>query len=207
MNMKKSEKGITLIALIITIVIMLILAIVTIAAVKGEGIIGKAKQAKADYQNAQVEEQNVIDQYLAEMENLAGDNSVGGNNTITEGEEEKNPNIASYTEENVPIPVGFKYVEGTKDTGVVVENEADGSQFVWVPVTEEILAYGLGTAEYREPDVVAGRSAETEANNTIDTTEAGYGTLYDNDSTNLNIINNILGTTYTKAVEFLAVLQ
>src|SRR5574344_1034616 len=41
--------------------------------------------------------------------------------------------IASVTDENVPIPNGFNYVEGTKDTGVVIQDSI-GNQFVWVPV-------------------------------------------------------------------------
>lgn len=52
-------------------------------------------------------------------------------------------NIKELTEDGVPIPKGFYYVTGTKDTGVVIsdnladENQADGNtgnQFVWVPV-------------------------------------------------------------------------
>src|SRR5574344_2051037 len=41
--------------------------------------------------------------------------------------------IASVTDENVPIPKGFTYVEGTKNTGVVIQDD-NGNQFVWVPV-------------------------------------------------------------------------
>ena len=43
--------------------------------------------------------------------------------------------IASITEDGVPIPKGFTYKEGKKDTGVVIE---DGShnEFVWIPSTE-----------------------------------------------------------------------
>ena len=45
----KSEKGITLIALIITIIVLLILAGVTISAINGnENVMEKAKQAKED---------------------------------------------------------------------------------------------------------------------------------------------------------------
>ena len=52
-------------------------------------------------------------------------------------------NVKTVTEEGVPIPKGFYYVTGTKDTGVVIsDNQADennengnnGNQFVWVPV-------------------------------------------------------------------------
>ena len=43
--------------------------------------------------------------------------------------------IASITEDGVPIPKGFTYKEGTKATGLVIE---DGShnQFVWIPSTK-----------------------------------------------------------------------
>lgn len=51
--------------------------------------------------------------------------------------------VKSLTEDGVPIPKGFYYVTGTKETGVVIsDNQADennesgnnGNQFVWVPV-------------------------------------------------------------------------
>ena len=35
----------------------------------------------------------------------------------------------------VPIPIGFTYNEGTKDTGLVIQDEK-GNEFVWVPATE-----------------------------------------------------------------------
>ena len=37
--------------------------------------------------------------------------------------------------EGVPIPIGFTYKEGTKDTGLVIQDEK-GNEFVWVPATE-----------------------------------------------------------------------
>ena len=43
--------------------------------------------------------------------------------------------IADATEEGVPIPKGFKYVTGTKETGTVIEDSI-GNQFVWIPATE-----------------------------------------------------------------------
>src|SRR5574344_905321 len=48
--------------------------------------------------------------------------------------------IASVTHENVPIPKGFTYVEGTKDTGVVIQDSI-GNQFVWVPVDGTNVKY------------------------------------------------------------------
>ena len=49
MKRTKTQKGITLIALIITIVVLLILAVVTINAVQDGGIIGHAKNASKEY--------------------------------------------------------------------------------------------------------------------------------------------------------------
>ena len=54
------------------------------------------------------------------------------------------PNIKEVTSENVPIPEGFYYVGGTKDTGLVIsdvegddlDNTLQGNQFVWVPVNQ-----------------------------------------------------------------------
>ena len=50
----------------------------------------------------------------------------------------------AITEDGVPIPKGFYYIGGTKDTGVVisdVENDSmedgTGKQFVWVPVLKD----------------------------------------------------------------------
>ena len=63
-------------------------------------------------------------------------NEVIGN-TSTVKEEWKNT-IASV-EDGVPIPIGFTYKEGTKDTGLVIQDEK-GNEFVWVPVTESTYA-------------------------------------------------------------------
>ena len=59
----KRNKGITLIALILTIIVLLILAVVAINAVKGDGIISHAKNAKTDYTKAQKNEQDVLSGY------------------------------------------------------------------------------------------------------------------------------------------------
>ena len=53
----------------------------------------------------------------------------------TKKSEEWKDTIASV-EDGVPIPKGFTYKEGTKDTGLVIQDEK-GNEFVWVPVTEK----------------------------------------------------------------------
>ena len=56
--MLRNQKGITLVALVITIIVLLILAGVTISMVLGQnGILNQANQAKAENQKATVEEQ------------------------------------------------------------------------------------------------------------------------------------------------------
>ena len=57
----KQSRGITLIALVITIIILIILAGITIAVLTGEdGLITKAKQGAQNYQNAAIEEQTKL---------------------------------------------------------------------------------------------------------------------------------------------------
>ncbi len=59
--MKEKTKGITLIALVITIIILLILAGVTIATLTGEnGILTKAQKAKEQTEIASQEEQRKL---------------------------------------------------------------------------------------------------------------------------------------------------
>lgn len=54
--MMKGEKGITLVALIITIIVMLILVAVTISIALNGGIFDKARNASTDTQRAQLKE-------------------------------------------------------------------------------------------------------------------------------------------------------
>ena len=59
-------------------------------------------------------------------------NEVIGNTSNVK--EEWQDTIASV-EDGVPIPKGFKYKEGTKDTGLVIKDDNE-NEFVWVPATE-----------------------------------------------------------------------
>ena len=43
--------------------------------------------------------------------------------------------IAEVTADGVPIPKGFTYVTGTKETGTVIKDSLD-NEFVWIPATE-----------------------------------------------------------------------
>ena len=73
MKKTKLEKGITLIALIITIIILLILAVVTIGSMQNSNIITYAQNASKDYNTKKLEEESLLDYYEDQIEeNLPG---------------------------------------------------------------------------------------------------------------------------------------
>lgn len=71
--MQKTQKGITLVALVITIIILLILAGISIASLTQTGLFGKAKDAKQKSENAQVEENAILENYMAQIDEITGE--------------------------------------------------------------------------------------------------------------------------------------
>ena len=71
--MKKKNKGITIIALVITIIILLILAGITINLLITRGLLKKAENATNRWEVAQREERNIIDE-MEKIINQSGDN-------------------------------------------------------------------------------------------------------------------------------------
>ena len=60
--MLKKQKGITLVALVITIIVLIILATISITMVLGnDGLIAKSKQGANEYKNAAANEQAQLD--------------------------------------------------------------------------------------------------------------------------------------------------
>ncbi len=74
----KKENAITLVALVITIVILLILSGISISALTNTGIFQKSKEAKEKSENAQKQENEILDEYEKEMEQY-GDNTLISN--------------------------------------------------------------------------------------------------------------------------------
>ena len=60
-------------------------------------------------------------------------NEVIGN---TSNVKEEWQDTISEVKYGVPIPIGFTYKEGTKDTGLVIQDDEKGNEFVWIPATE-----------------------------------------------------------------------
>ena len=140
----KQEKGITLIALVVTIVVLLILAGASISLVlNNNGVISKAKDSRDKYAEAQTNDEKQLNEVSDWIDTKVGDTTGGGSDY-------------DPASEGVPIPDGFYYVGGTKDSGLVISDNAndkdkykgqetvgtdlDGNQFVWIPV-ENIADY------------------------------------------------------------------
>ena len=163
MNEQKiKEMGITLVALVVTIIVLLILAGVTITSLLGDnGIIKKAQEAVNKMNEAIQSEQAEINALIGELDNIIAGNGEtgtgsggdsGGDDTPTTGPNGK-PLLSTITtlqtsgnveaEDSygniVTVPQGFKVVEGSAGeeisvpNGVVIEDSA-GNQFVWIPV-------------------------------------------------------------------------
>ena len=146
----KERRGITLIALAVTIVVILILAGVTIGAVFSEdGIINKAKEAANSMNNAVANDQAELNDLLEELNEIMN-SEWNSNIEIPEPEPEPGPPTIEDTtgiqEETVQvedeygnkvtIPKGFEVVEEEGTTvpeGIVIQDK-DGNQFVWIPV-------------------------------------------------------------------------
>ncbi len=151
---QRNIKGITLISLVITIIILIILAGININLVLGEnGLFSRAKQAKEEYINAQIAEQEGINNLEKQIEEL--NKGLPQNTPETEagtevqlpskwltttsaymetekGEIVKKEVVASNVKaistgngEIVPVPKGFYYVGGTVSSGVVISDNKD----------------------------------------------------------------------------------
>ena len=149
MDLKKNrQKGITLIALVVTIVVLIILATVSVNAVLGNnGIINRAQKARDSYSNSQKSEDEQMAVLANEMAQYnEGNSSEGGKVTLPDGwnGDKVNP-VKSDDNVVVPVPKGYvaSTVEGEKSvsSGFVIKEGNDGAateginEFVWVPVS------------------------------------------------------------------------
>ena len=151
--MLKNKKGITLVALVVTIVVLLILAGVSINLVLGDnGIIAKAKEAQRKSAEATQNDligMNELAQQLEEQINGSAGSDSGNGGTGGSGADTKVPEAA--TAETAPyFPDNtFTKKEGTIDTGLVIQ-DASGNEYVWVVVPKSLYnntAYNSNNAK------------------------------------------------------------
>ena len=124
------EQGITLIALVVTIIILLILAGVTLSlALSQNGLFSRAQNAADRYKKAQEDEEKMIEELEMHFEKPLVQTITDINHGNIKAEDSLgNP---------VTIPGGFKFAGEDSDTvedGIVIE-DGEGNQFVWIPVS------------------------------------------------------------------------
>ena len=146
--LRNKDKGITLIALVITIIILLILAGISISALTNQGLFKNAKAAQNATEKAEKEQGQRLNEYEDEINKYLG-NSKEESKVPTVEESIKKNGALSTTDNTelkdaknnkIVVPAGFKIVNGatTVDKGIVIEDVTEtatkGSQFVWIPV-------------------------------------------------------------------------
>ncbi len=167
-NKIHQENGITLVALIITIIVLVILAAVTISTLVQDQFIDTAMKGAENYAVAQSNEVSMLNG----MENTLNGaiktiKAINGYEIMTETQTINGEKIGKS--QNPTIPKGFKPVntstsnwgngdeapsENAVNNGLVIEDET-GNQFVWIPVTETLRTENLNetvTFEKKEYD-------------------------------------------------------
>ena len=177
----KDFQGITLIALVITIIVLLILAGVSISMISSQdGILKKATTAKEAQKNAQNEENSQMEamENMMEYETIETVTDVSKLTTELPKMTKYVDNTSTVNKEAI-IPrvfkVSSKAEEQKIDTGLVVMDK-NGNEFVWVPVPNAI--YDGTTA------ITVGTYAPMARK--IGETENYQGVLYDLNQTKAN---------------------
>ena len=116
--MKNKNNGITLIALIVTIVVLIIIAGVALNIALGEnGIFTKAKQAADTYQNAAANEAKELEETYKELQYLTGELERPKEIYSLEGFTK-----STFTETN------------TNEEVTMLTNDTTGDEWIWIPV-------------------------------------------------------------------------
>ena len=193
-KIKKQVKGITLIALVVTIIVLLILAGIALNLTIGQnGIFTRAQKSVNTWRNAESNEQlamGELEDWIDGQLNGNGGNQGGGSgtggdyNTGTTVEEAKSQNkpfesdttiTDSCTPANsIRVPAGFKIAEDsalTVEDGIVIEDK-DRNQFVWIPAkTEDKGGATINLSTGGTAKIVYQRTAFQGENITTDYTE------------------------------------
>ena len=185
----ENKKGITLIALVITIIVMLILVAVTITIAVNGGLFGYAGNAVKDTELAKQKELDWSNieggkdyDYLIDKYTKDSSKDLPAYSTSLLNAKGVLDNDAAYKDPNevtVTIPRGFKLlldVEDEVSKGIVIQDE-NGNEFVWVPVVE-----GTFTRTWWEDNQPV--SSNELADYTEDTTTAEYQAMAASVATN-----------------------
>ena len=203
-----SGKGITLIALVITIVILIILATVTINFVFGEnGLVNMAELARDSYTNDTEYEGELsanveayIDEYIAGVNGgSSGEGTEIPTMSISDAKEQtrgmaEKTIVIDEKNNKIMVPKGFKIAGDsgyTVQQGIVIEDvsasqdsEVQGSQFVWIPIGNFKKDNG------EEAEIILGRYTFNTSSGTPNIMQAAYTTDNPTNYTNSVLIDS-----------------
>ena len=153
----EKKNAISLIVLVITIIVMSILAATIIITLSNTNIIEQANGAENKTEAQQIQEAKTLMQADGMLgknpeSQTIGDTTLEWDSVKKEVIEKRNGQLVK---EGAIIPTDFYYVGGTKDTGLVISDNASdenkgvdytcvGNQFVWIPV-EDYSKFVRGT--------------------------------------------------------------
>ena len=150
MKKTKRQNGITLVALVVTIIILLILATISIQSLTNTGLFKKAQEAKEKTQNATENQAKTLNEYEDELNKYISGNVKTPIKKVTDNIDSvlsttDNTELEDAYGNKIVVPAGFKIISNsdtnnatTVDKGIVIEDvtlgATAGSQFVWIPV-------------------------------------------------------------------------
>lgn len=138
----KKENGITLVALVITIIVLLILAGISISALTQTDIFEKVKEAKQKSENAQEEENAILENYGDEIDKIAGSRDQV---TISKEEYETLKNANSYSTSEKEVGT---WIDGSKLYKVSIPCNMQFSGRNW-------YSFDLGLSKFNIKQLVA----------------------------------------------------
>ena len=142
----KQNNGITLVALVITIIILLILATISIQSLTNTGLFKNAEKAREVTEEKTAEEKTILDSYEEEMGKATGAKEYIAAQTIAEAQTEDmlakkvNSSITDAYGNKITVPAGFKIkVDATTNNATTVNQgivivDSNENEFVWIPV-------------------------------------------------------------------------
>ena len=192
-NVKNKSKGITLIALVITIIVLLILAGVTIATLTGEnGILTRASDIDVETRAASVEERKNLWKTEKQTDNYVGENTaqtLGELLDDLEGEDLITAEERTKIEETGHVVIGSKdisFSDGLTETSYTITSSLDEVNFSKIITEGDITIEKPGFTNYTIEGVSASQDGEYVTSGSV----AGK-------SGNLEIIGDISDATFS----------
>ena len=130
MKRKEGERGITLLALIITVVIMIILAAVTINITLNNGLINQAKQAGEDTMQAAKDEQQMLEDAASYINGIIADTTKAKSlaQAFKDGEIQVGDYVDYTPDAHAPVTVGTDKTGYTDSEGTLGTTDQTYSQ-------------------------------------------------------------------------------